>query len=124
MFKWILRFTICATDSQKVQTVQSWLAQATSSFVDAKVADHVLAWAQDTMKKAVFKNLEEPEQHFQRYGAVPLSKRSQSLSASHVKLTLTFHLQLIPMTGWSMAQHRHEWRCSWKASTRLRNIPR
>lgn len=58
-------------DPQKVQTVQSWLAEATSSFVNAKVADHVLAWAQITMKTAVYKNLEEADKHFQNYGDVP-----------------------------------------------------
>uniref|UniRef100_A0A665TVC1 Dynein heavy chain linker domain-containing protein n=1 Tax=Echeneis naucrates TaxID=173247 RepID=A0A665TVC1_ECHNA len=52
---------------QKVQTVQSWLAQTTSSFVDAKVADHILAWAQATLKTAVCRNLEEPDKHFQNY---------------------------------------------------------
>ncbi|XP_056241890.1 dynein axonemal heavy chain 12 [Seriola aureovittata] len=52
---------------QKVQTVQSWLTQAASSFVDAKVADHILAWAQVTLKTAVRKNLEEPDKHFQSY---------------------------------------------------------
>uniref|UniRef100_A0A673A977 Dynein axonemal heavy chain 12 n=1 Tax=Sphaeramia orbicularis TaxID=375764 RepID=A0A673A977_9TELE len=52
---------------QKVQTVQSWLVQATSSFVDAKVADHVQAWAQLTVKTAVQRNLEEPDKHFQNY---------------------------------------------------------
>ncbi|KAG7228180.1 hypothetical protein INR49_013343 [Caranx melampygus] len=52
---------------QKVQTVHSWLAQTTSLFVDAKVADHILAWAQATLKTAVRRNLEEPEKHFQRY---------------------------------------------------------
>ncbi|XP_049921653.1 dynein axonemal heavy chain 12 [Epinephelus moara] len=52
---------------QKVQTVQSWLTQATSSFVDAKVADHILTWAQVTVKTAVCKNLEEPDKHFQNY---------------------------------------------------------
>ncbi|XP_040909250.1 dynein heavy chain 12, axonemal [Toxotes jaculatrix] len=52
---------------QKVQTVQSWLAQATSTFVDAKVADHILAWAQATLKTAVCRNLEEPDKHFHTY---------------------------------------------------------
>ncbi|XP_054464751.1 dynein axonemal heavy chain 12 [Anoplopoma fimbria] len=52
---------------QKVQTIQTWLAQGVSSFVDAKVADHVLAWARVTVKTAVCKNLEEPEKHFQNY---------------------------------------------------------
>uniref|UniRef100_A0A8D3BVT1 Dynein axonemal heavy chain 12 n=1 Tax=Scophthalmus maximus TaxID=52904 RepID=A0A8D3BVT1_SCOMX len=51
----------------RVQTVQSWLTQAISSFVDAKVADHILAWAQATLKSAVWKNLEEPDKHFQSY---------------------------------------------------------
>lgn len=57
-------------ETQKVQTVQSWLTQATSSFVDAKVADHILAWAQDTVKSAVYKNLMEPDKYFQSYGDV------------------------------------------------------
>lgn len=57
-------------DPQRVQTVQSWLTQAISSFVDAKVADHILAWAQATLKSAVWKNLEEPDKHFQSYGDV------------------------------------------------------
>ncbi|XP_019944293.2 dynein axonemal heavy chain 12 [Paralichthys olivaceus] len=52
---------------QRVQTVQSWLTQATSSFVDAKVADRVLSWAQDALKAAVCRNLEEPNNHFQSY---------------------------------------------------------
>ncbi|KAA8590936.1 hypothetical protein FQN60_001879 [Etheostoma spectabile] len=52
---------------QKVQTVQSWLTEAISSFVDAKVADHILAWAHVTVKAAVCKNLEEPDKHFQNY---------------------------------------------------------
>lgn len=57
-------------DPQKVQTVQSWLAQGISSFVDATVADHILAWAQVAVKAAVCKNLEDPDKHFQSYGDV------------------------------------------------------
>ncbi|XP_029012096.1 dynein axonemal heavy chain 12 [Betta splendens] len=60
-------FNAITNTLQKVQTVQSWLTQATPSYVDAKVADHILAWAQDTIKNAVSKNLEEPEKYFQRY---------------------------------------------------------
>lgn len=52
--------------------MQSWLAQSTSLFVNAKVADHILAWAQATLKTAVRRNLEEPEKHFQTYGDVIL----------------------------------------------------
>ncbi|XP_046897139.1 dynein axonemal heavy chain 12 [Hypomesus transpacificus] len=52
---------------QKVQTVQSWLGEANQSFVDAKLADHVLVWAQTTVRTAVRKNLEEPNEHFQSY---------------------------------------------------------
>uniref|UniRef100_A0A3B4A2Y1 Dynein axonemal heavy chain 12 n=1 Tax=Periophthalmus magnuspinnatus TaxID=409849 RepID=A0A3B4A2Y1_9GOBI len=52
---------------QKVQTVQSWLAQSTSSFVDAKVAEHILGSANAILKTAVEKNLEEPDKHFQSY---------------------------------------------------------
>lgn len=55
-------------DPQKVQTVQSWLAQAAPSFVDAKMADHIYAWAHETLKTAMCKNLEEPDKHFQNYG--------------------------------------------------------
>ena len=35
------------------------------------MADEILARAQGTVKKAVCKNLEEPEKHFQSYGDVP-----------------------------------------------------
>ncbi|XP_055007109.1 dynein axonemal heavy chain 7-like [Boleophthalmus pectinirostris] len=52
---------------QKVPTVQSWLAQSTSSFVDAKVADHIWGSANAILKTAVEKNLEEPDKHFQSY---------------------------------------------------------
>ncbi|XP_076022383.1 dynein axonemal heavy chain 12 [Genypterus blacodes] len=56
-----------ATTLQKVPTFQSLLAETTSDFVDAKVADHVLDWAQATVKTAVRKNLEEPDNHLQKY---------------------------------------------------------
>ncbi|KAK7884177.1 hypothetical protein WMY93_027300 [Mugilogobius chulae] len=52
---------------QKVQTVQSWLAQSTSSFVDAKVADHIFGSAKAILKTAVEKHLHEPDKHFQSY---------------------------------------------------------
>ncbi|XP_060913896.1 dynein axonemal heavy chain 12 [Labrus mixtus] len=52
---------------QKVQTIQSWLLQGASFFVDAKVADHILSWAKVTVKSALCKNLEEPDKHFQNY---------------------------------------------------------
>ncbi|XP_041655296.1 dynein heavy chain 12, axonemal [Cheilinus undulatus] len=52
---------------QKVQTVQSWLVQGASLYVDAKVADHIFAWAKATIKCALCKNLEEPDKHFQSY---------------------------------------------------------
>ncbi|XP_045065490.1 dynein axonemal heavy chain 12 [Coregonus clupeaformis] len=52
---------------QKVQTVQSWLAEANSSVIDARLADHVLLCAQTTIRSAVRKNLEEPDRHFQNY---------------------------------------------------------
>uniref|UniRef100_A0AAX7UY72 Dynein axonemal heavy chain 12 n=1 Tax=Astatotilapia calliptera TaxID=8154 RepID=A0AAX7UY72_ASTCA len=52
---------------QKVQTVQSWLAQNTSLFMDAKVTDQIHAWAQATVKSAVRRNLEEPDKYFQNY---------------------------------------------------------
>lgn len=59
-------FNIC--DPQRVQTVHSWLLQGSSSFVDAKVADHILAQAKVIVKTAVHKNLKEPEKHFKSYG--------------------------------------------------------
>lgn len=66
----ILQYPISVSDAgpQKVQTVQSWLAEANTSVVDAKLADHVLIGAQTAMRTAVRKNLEEPHEHFQNYG--------------------------------------------------------
>ncbi|TWW56799.1 Dynein heavy chain 7, axonemal [Takifugu flavidus] len=52
---------------QKVQVVFPWLAQESPSYVDVKLADHVLAWAHNIVKTTVCKNLEEPAQHFQNY---------------------------------------------------------
>ncbi|XP_048874195.1 dynein axonemal heavy chain 12 isoform X2 [Brienomyrus brachyistius] len=52
---------------QKVQTVQSWLADNHTSVVDGRLADHVLTWAETTLRSAVRKNLEEPYKHFQNY---------------------------------------------------------
>lgn len=63
-----LSFDSYDIDPQRVQTVQSWLSQATSSFVDAKVPDHILVWAHSTVKTTICKNLEDPERHFQNYG--------------------------------------------------------
>lgn len=77
----VCKLTDYDTDPQKVQTVQSWLAEATTSFVDAKLADHVLALAQATVKTAVCKNLEEPDKHFQNYGDT--LKSSHSLSSPY-----------------------------------------
>lgn len=48
--------------------VLPWPAQESPSFVDVKLADHVLAWAHNIVKTTVCKNLEEPAQHFQNYG--------------------------------------------------------
>ncbi|XP_061667239.1 dynein axonemal heavy chain 12-like [Syngnathoides biaculeatus] len=52
---------------QKVQTVQSWLAQSSSEYVDARAPDHTLAWARFTVTATVRKNLEEPDRYFQNY---------------------------------------------------------
>nr|XP_061802869.1 dynein axonemal heavy chain 12-like [Nerophis lumbriciformis] len=52
---------------QKVQTVQSWLAESTTAFVDAKAPDHTLAWAHATVRATVRTNLEEPARYFQNY---------------------------------------------------------
>ncbi|XP_034028529.1 dynein heavy chain 12, axonemal [Thalassophryne amazonica] len=52
---------------QNVQTPQSWMAEDTNSFVDAKVAGHTLDWALVTVKTALCKNLEETENYFQNY---------------------------------------------------------
>lgn len=64
-------FDGCDVDLQRVQTVQSWLAKTMSSFVDAKVDDHILAWAHVTVKTSMCKNLEEPQEHFKNYGEFP-----------------------------------------------------
>ncbi|KAI7794029.1 dynein axonemal heavy chain 12 [Triplophysa rosa] len=52
---------------QKVQTIQSWLAETDVSMVDARLPDHVKMWAQDTVRNAVRKNLDGPAKHFQSY---------------------------------------------------------
>ncbi|XDV45844.1 hypothetical protein PO909_013867 [Leuciscus waleckii] len=52
---------------QKVQTVQSWLAEGNVSVVDAKLSDHVQMWAETTLRNAVKINLEGPAKHFQSY---------------------------------------------------------
>ncbi|MEQ2250438.1 hypothetical protein ILYODFUR_000797 [Ilyodon furcidens] len=52
---------------QRVQTVQSWLAQTSTPFVDASVPDEILAWARVTVTNAVRKHLEEPDKHFKTY---------------------------------------------------------
>ncbi|XP_017568229.2 dynein heavy chain 12, axonemal isoform X1 [Pygocentrus nattereri] len=60
-------FNLITKTMQKVQTVQSWLAETNSSVVDAKLADHVLVRARTTLQNAVRKNLEAPGMHFQYY---------------------------------------------------------
>lgn len=35
--------------------------------VDAKLADHIVTWAQTTLRNAVRENLEAPAKHFQYY---------------------------------------------------------
>ncbi|XP_065142098.1 dynein axonemal heavy chain 12-like [Paramisgurnus dabryanus] len=52
---------------QKVQTSQSWLEEVNNPVVDAKLPDHVQMWAQNTLRKAVRKNLEGPSKHLQSY---------------------------------------------------------
>ncbi|MGH0152041.1 UNVERIFIED_CONTAM: hypothetical protein FKN15_073256 [Acipenser sinensis] len=52
---------------QKVQTVQSWLTEGTSVYVDAKIADHIMQKAQGALKSAVEINLEAPREHFTNY---------------------------------------------------------
>lgn len=52
---------------QKVQTIQSWLAETDVSMVDARLPDHVKTWAQDTLRTAVRINLDGPAKHFQSY---------------------------------------------------------
>ena len=52
---------------QHVQTVQSWLTQSSSSFVDAKVADQILTNARAILKTAVEKNVDDPYKHFENY---------------------------------------------------------
>ncbi|ROL53285.1 Dynein heavy chain 7, axonemal [Anabarilius grahami] len=52
---------------QKVQTIQSWLAEINTSVVDAKLSDHVQMWAETTLRNAVRINLDGPAKHFQSY---------------------------------------------------------
>nr|XP_008166211.1 dynein axonemal heavy chain 12 isoform X1 [Chrysemys picta bellii] len=53
---------------QNVQTVHSWLSGgATAVTLDTELADHVLAWASSTLKRAIQANLEGPKEHFERY---------------------------------------------------------
>uniref|UniRef100_A0A8C4YH30 Dynein heavy chain 12, axonemal n=1 Tax=Gopherus evgoodei TaxID=1825980 RepID=A0A8C4YH30_9SAUR len=53
---------------QNVQTVHSWLAGgATTATLDTELADHVIAWASSTLKRAIQANLEGPKEHFERY---------------------------------------------------------
>ncbi|XP_066529410.1 dynein axonemal heavy chain 12 [Hoplias malabaricus] len=60
-------FNLITNTMQKVQTVQSWLAETNSSVVDAKLADHVLVRTRTKLRNAVHKNLEAPDKHFQYY---------------------------------------------------------
>ncbi|KAM8863638.1 dynein axonemal heavy chain 12 [Spinachia spinachia] len=52
---------------QKVHTIQSWVARGKAPFVNAKLADHILARARATVTTAVCENLEEPDKHLQKY---------------------------------------------------------
>nr|XP_025044359.1 dynein heavy chain 12, axonemal isoform X2 [Pelodiscus sinensis] len=53
---------------QNVQTIHSWLAGgATAVTLDTELADHVIAWASSTLKRAILANLEGPKEHFERY---------------------------------------------------------
>ncbi|XP_021171969.2 dynein heavy chain 12, axonemal [Fundulus heteroclitus] len=52
---------------QRVPTVESWLAQTSSSFVDASVPDEMLVWARVTVGNAVRKHLEGVDEHFKSY---------------------------------------------------------
>uniref|UniRef100_A0A3P9PVX0 Dynein axonemal heavy chain 12 n=1 Tax=Poecilia reticulata TaxID=8081 RepID=A0A3P9PVX0_POERE len=56
-----------ASSLQRVQTVQSWLAQTSSPCVDASVPDEDLIWAKVTVTSAVRKHLEEPDKHLKAY---------------------------------------------------------
>ncbi|KAI5612480.1 dynein heavy chain 12, axonemal isoform X1 [Silurus asotus] len=51
---------------QKVET-QSWFDEASSSVVDAKLADHIVTWAQTTLRNALCKNLQAPMNQFQQF---------------------------------------------------------
>uniref|UniRef100_A0A8C1ZXR8 Dynein axonemal heavy chain 12 n=1 Tax=Cyprinus carpio TaxID=7962 RepID=A0A8C1ZXR8_CYPCA len=52
---------------QRVQTVQSWLAEGNISVVDAKLPDHVHTWTKTALRNAVRINLDGPAKHFQSY---------------------------------------------------------
>lgn len=57
----------CDVKPQKVQTIQCWLGQGRTSYVDAKVTDDLRTWATSSVKATLHKNLEGPAQHFQHY---------------------------------------------------------
>ncbi|KAJ8372020.1 hypothetical protein AAFF_G00295320 [Aldrovandia affinis] len=59
--------TQIASTMQNIQTVQSWLAEGQKCFVDAKLTDGTLAWAQTSLRSAVRRNLDGPQQHFHSY---------------------------------------------------------
>ncbi|KAG7472883.1 hypothetical protein MATL_G00114010 [Megalops atlanticus] len=59
--------TLISKTMQKVQTVQSWLAEGPKTMVDATVAEHAWTRAQESLRIAIQKNLEGPDRHFQNY---------------------------------------------------------
>ncbi|XP_075883238.1 dynein axonemal heavy chain 12 isoform X2 [Nelusetta ayraudi] len=64
----VLEILITITSTlQKVQTIQCWLGQGRTSYVDAKVTDDLRVWATSSVKATLRKNLEGPEQHFQHH---------------------------------------------------------
>lgn len=86
---------------QKVEVVLPWLAQESPSFVDVKLADHVLAWAHNIVKTTVCENLEEPAQHFQNYGNFFNSQSIviTQISKVHSCSAFMFILQLTNIPG-------------------------
>ncbi|TRZ01398.1 hypothetical protein DNTS_018422, partial [Danionella cerebrum] len=74
---------------QKVQTIQSWLAEGTLSVVDAKLSDQVNMWAMTSLRNAVRMNLDGPAKHFQSY------ERFRALSLEISSLASVMHFDMV-----------------------------
>lgn len=119
----------CDVKPQKVQTIQSWLGQGRTSYVDAKVTDDLRTWAVTSVKATLHKNLEGPELHFQHYSEfLQCRKRTVALclnTFSVVFSQLPFLIVQSPiMIGWWTGQQRPSWNSLWRRTVRLMSTSR